>query len=96
MLEDSKDPVVAAACRNHGLVLVTHNYKDFRRIVREFEATNKHIDTLCRIELGCGQVHAAARVKDAIGLIEYEWERLGLEKAHMCIWIGSTIIRTHR
>ena len=34
MLTDSADPVVAAACREHGQVLVTHNWKDFRKILK--------------------------------------------------------------
>ena len=39
LLNDSPDPVVATACRESGLVLVTHNYRDFRKISADFQMT---------------------------------------------------------
>ena len=96
MLADSKDPVVAAACRESGLVLVTHNIKDFKRIVREFEVTNAQADSLCRIELGCQQYAARARIEAALTLIEAEWRRLGRNKIGLRAYVGDSIIRLHR
>lgn len=50
MLVDSRDQVVAVACREHGLVLVTHNVKDFRSIAQRYEHKHKKPDPLCRID----------------------------------------------
>lgn len=96
MLDDSPDPVVAAACREHGMVLITHNIKHFKAIVRDYEVTNAQADRLCRIELACKQIDALARMKSSIGVIESEWIRLGDTKAALRIYIGDGIIRLHR
>ena len=96
MLRDSPDPVVAAACRNQGLVLVTHNVKHFRSISQRYESKRNEPDRLCRILLECKQIDAVARMRDAIGLIEAEWERLGEQKHGLHISIGDRWIRTHR
>lgn len=96
MLDDSPDPVVAANCREHGLVLVTHNVKHFRAIVRKHQVTHGEVDRLCRIELECRQIHAAPRVAEALAIIEAEWGRLGVEKRGMRISIGDSVIRVHR
>jgi hypothetical protein len=97
MLRGSADPVVAAACREGGLVLVTHNYRHFRRHSRELEATQKRLDRLSRVELECSQVIAAHRFTEEIALIELEWERQGgPDQPGMRIAIGDKIIRLAR
>lgn len=96
MLDDSPDPIVAAACREHGMVLITHNIKHFKAIVKEYEITKAHADNLCRIELACRQIDALARVEAALGVIESEWIRLGDSKSALRIFIGDGIIRIHR
>lgn len=96
MLDNSPDPVVAAACRAAGMVLVTHNIKHFRKIVKDHEVTRSETDRLCRVELACQQYDAVNRIKDALGVIEFEWARLGEEKHALRIYIGDNIIRLHR
>lgn len=67
MLTGSPDKVVAAAARENDHVLITHNYRDFRREVRErLASTNAKVDRLCRVELECGQPLAAQRVMEEI------------------------------
>ncbi|WP_369405440.1 DUF5615 family PIN-like protein [Novosphingobium lentum] len=95
MLDNSPDPVVAAACREHGLVLVTHNIKHFRAIVKDYEVTRAETDRLCRIELGCEQFRAVDRVRAALEIIEYEWSRRD-SSVPIRIHIGDGIIRIHR
>lgn len=95
MLHNSADPIVAAACREAGLVLVTHNIKHFKKIVKDHEVTNAEADRLCRIELGCRQFDAVERIKGALDVIELEWQRLE-KKAGMRIYVGDGVIRIHR
>ena len=75
MIRGSADPVVATAAREGGLVLVTHNYKDFRRISRDLTLSKGRFDSLHRIELRCSQVIAAQRFREELPLIESEWAR---------------------
>ena len=96
MLVTSADPVVAAACREHGRVLITHNIRHFRAIVRQYEVTKAEVDRLCRIEMGCHQAAALDRMRVALPLIEFEWSRLGPDKTGLRFYIGDTVLRTHR
>lgn len=96
MLDSSADPVVAAACRQQGLVLITHNVKHFRAIVRDHEVTRGEVDTLNRIEMGCKQIRSKARMESALSLIEAEWARAETQKTGMRISIGDEVIRIHR
>lgn len=82
MLMGSPDKIVAAAAREAGHVLVTHNYRDFRKEVREhLKSTNAQVDRLCVVELECGQVGAAERVKEEIDLIEREFSHSRKDQA---------------
>jgi predicted nuclease of predicted toxin-antitoxin system len=96
MLTDSADPVVAATCREFGLVLITHNIKHFAAIVKQHQVSRGEMDRLCRIELGCVQPIAVERVAAALSVIEAEWDRLGPAKAGLRIFIGDSVIRLHR
>jgi predicted nuclease of predicted toxin-antitoxin system len=96
MLDNSPDPVVAAACREQGMVLVTHNVKHFKKIVKDYEVTAAQADRLCRIELECEQLESVDRIRDALSTIETEWNRLGKNKCGLRISVGRTVIRIHR
>lgn len=98
MVTGSADAVVAAAARESGFVLVTHNYKDFRKLARDhLHSTNAKVDSLCRVELECGQPQAAARVRDEIDLIEREFARRDPQaKAGVRISITRTGFRVVR
>lgn len=78
------------------MVLLTHNVKHFRAIVKHYEVTRAEADHLCRIELGCAQHIAAERVANALSVIEAEWLRLGKAKQGLRIFLGDAIIRIHR
>ena len=97
MIRGSADPVVATACREGGLVLVTHNYRDFRRISRDLEVTRGRFDRLHRIELICSQTIAAERFKKELPLIELEWNERGADAEYgIRIVIGDQIVRVDR
>jgi hypothetical protein len=95
MLANSPDPIVAAACREQGLVLITHNIKHFRAIVKDYEMSRAETDRLCRLELGCEQIRAVDRVRAALDVIEAEWKRR-IESEPLRIYLGDSIIRIHR
>ncbi len=73
ILADSPDPIVAATCRQSGMVLITHNIKHFKTIVKAHEINRREADSLCRIELGCKQIESVNRLRAAISIIEHEW-----------------------
>ncbi|MDO9474674.1 MAG: DUF5615 family PIN-like protein [Caulobacter sp.] len=98
MLDDSPDEIVASACRDRRLVLVTHNVKDFRRIVRDqLNASKAVVGALHRIELKCDQAAAQRRIAEEIGHIELDWARY--ENAPECelrVTIENSAVRLAR
>ncbi len=95
ILANSPDPVVAATCREAGLVLITHNVKDFQKIAKNHKITKKETNRLCRIDLGCEQFRAVDRLSTALNVIEFEWTNR-TENSPMVINVGDTVIRIHR
>ena len=81
MLTNSPDPVVDANCREHGLVLVTHNWKHFKQIARKLElgsaSNGTQIKALSRIDMEIHQSEGVKRMTEALPLIEAEWQRCG-------------------
>jgi len=75
MLRNSPDPVVDANCREHGLVLVTHNYKHFKRIAHDLRLSGVPIKPVSRIDMECHQSEAVGRLTDLLPIIEAEWKR---------------------
>ena len=98
MLDDSPDEIVASACRDRRLVLVTHNVKDFRRIVREQLRTSKaNVGALHRIELRCDQATAHKRLAEEMPHIEQDWQRFeGDPDCELRITIENTFVRLNR
>ena len=96
MLTDSPDPIVAAACRENGLVLVTHNVRHFRSLSQKYESRHGEPDRQTRVLLECSQVSSPRRIKEAMDLIEAEWQRLGPEKRGLQVCVHDRWIRTHR
>jgi hypothetical protein len=75
MLDDSPDPVVDANCRENGLVLITHNYKHFKRIAHDLRRAGVPLKPLSRIDMECHQTEAVERLKALLPIIEAEWNR---------------------
>ena len=100
MANNSADQIVASACRAGGLVLVTHNAKDFKRIAREeagLNLTRKQVTQLCRVDLTCEQANSARRVREEMDFIALAWERF-LADPHqaMVVTIGDSFIKFAR
>lgn len=93
MLRTSPDPVIDANCREHGLVLITHNHKHFKRIAHDLRQTGVPIKPLSRIDMECHQSEAVARLKDLMPIIEAEWKRKA--GVGVRISISKATIRIH-
>jgi hypothetical protein len=98
MLNNTADEVVATACREGGLVLVTHNWKDFRKILKaDAVLSERYANSLCRIEMRCQQHRGAARFKTELPIIQQEYERhLASPGQPMWIEIGDEHVRVSR
>jgi hypothetical protein len=94
MLKDSPDPVVDANCRQYGLVLVTHNWKHFRRIARELDLGSGKVKHLSRIDMELHQSDGPRRMEEALPLIEAEWCRRG--GVGLQISICKQVVRIHQ
>jgi hypothetical protein len=98
MLDDSPDEIVASACRDRRLVLVTHNVKDFRRIVRvRLDQSRAAVGALHRVELECDQARAHVRIQEELPHIIADWERFEIDpRCEMRITIGNSFVRLNR
>ena len=94
----SPDEIVATACREGGLVLVTHNVRDFQRILRDrMQMTKKQALQFSRLELACSQVEAARRVQEEMEVIELAWARHRAEqKVGMSVTIARDFVRIEK
>ena len=95
MAPDTKDPIVAIACVESARVLVTHD-KDFKEIAKRLNISQKSYGKLHRISLRCPEPEAASRMKEAMSLIEWEWDHCGCGKNQMVIEITNVAIRLLR
>lgn len=93
MLTDSPDPIVAAACRENGWVLITHNVRHFKSISQKEANKTGQPDTLCRIEMECHQVRSLDRMKVALPTIQFEWGLLGVKKHGLRIAVAERLVR---
>jgi predicted nuclease of predicted toxin-antitoxin system len=89
------DPVIAAACAQNGHVLISHD-GDFKQIAKRLLITQRDYRTLLhRIQMRCPEPDSAARIIDALPLIEFEWARLVVGKP-LVIDIAAACIRVWR
>lgn len=89
------DPLVGVACSRAGHVLVSHD-KDFRAISKRLNITQRHYQTsLHRVLMRCPEPRSAERMREALSLIEYEWD--SARQGHpMVIEIHDLSIRIYR
>ena len=96
MPTDSADTVVAAACNQAGLVLITHD-NDFKDMAKRMRVSGRRFRNLSMIRLGCREPKAAARIESALSLIEFEWALAQASADRRLIMhVGEDVIRTHR
>jgi predicted nuclease of predicted toxin-antitoxin system len=95
MPTDSADAVVAAACEQAGLVLLTHD-NDFKNMAARMRISNRRFRKLSFIRLGCRESRSATRIQAALSLIEHEWEIAQATNGRLQIHLGDEVIRTSR
>ena len=93
---DSPDQLVATVSELLNAVLVSYD-KDFRALAPRIGIGQRRFRSLSRIGFKCSEPLAAARMRAALSLIEYEWQfARGANDKRMIIEIGPTYIRTVR
>ena len=98
MADTSPDEIVASACRDRRLVLVTHNVRDFRRIVRQQTGETKAaVGALHRIEMECDHVLSNRRFTEEMPHILTDWVRFESDPGcELRVTIGNQFIRLNR
>ena len=96
LLPDSPDPLVAAVAEQGGRILVSMD-ADFRQIAKRAGVGKGRFRSLSLIALRCRESHAAARIRQAISLVEHEWQHFEVHGGQrMFLEIGEGYIRTNR
>ena len=95
MATTTEDQIIAVACSASGNVLISHD-TDFKGVAKRLMISQRQYrKSLHRIHLGCPEPMAAARMKDALSLIEAEW-LLVQEDRPLVIEIRDRSIKTFR
>lgn len=89
------DPVVCLISMLDEAILVAMD-KDMKRIAKENGVSNSQFARLSFVHLDCLEIDAAVRVEQAMGLLEYEWERSEGAIRRLHLVIGAGVIRTNR
>jgi predicted nuclease of predicted toxin-antitoxin system len=93
---DSPDPLVAAVAEANGAILVSLD-TDFKTLAPRAHAGKARFRTLSRIGVRCSEPQAAARISEALSLIEHEWSVAQAKPdKRMIVEIMTTAIRTIR
>lgn len=95
MPPDTKDPVVAIACADSAQVLVTCD-KDFKSVAKNLNLTQNAYWKLHRVMFRCPDPRCSARIKQALALIEWEWDRGRRGKEQLIVEITDAAIRVVR
>ncbi len=95
--QDAPDQVVARVSEINGCILVTQDH-DFKTIApRVPNGARGQVRRLSRISFSCPTPNCIARARDAISLIEFEWDiAQKLDDNQMIIVIRSESMRTAR
>lgn len=92
----SADALVCKAAEANNAVLVAFD-RDMKGLAKRQRIGNERFRTLSLIRFDCRESRAAARTSEAMSLIEHEWLfREDVKDRRIFIFIGDTVIRTHR
>lgn len=92
---DAADRVIAVASCQSARVLVSTD-RDFKALARELRVTRKNSHKLHRVAFSCPDVRIKTRLKEALALIEWEWEQGGRGKRRMEVQVSDVSIRVIR
>ena len=96
LVPGAPDQLVCAVSEANDAILVALD-ADMRQLAQRRGIGNRRFRRLSLIKLSCRESRAAERVKNAMSLIEHEWN-IGLQgrDRRIFIEIGSDVIRTMR
>lgn len=89
------DPVVCLISLKENAILVAMD-KDMKRIAKKNGVSSRKFSRLSFVHLECLEIHAANRVKEAMSLLEHEWNRSENAVRRLHLIIGMGMIRTVR
>lgn len=92
----SKDPLVCVAAEANDAILVAHD-ADMKGLAKRYGVSNGRFKRLSLIKLSVPEPRAVDRLREAISLIEHEWEISETKAARrLFIDIMKDVIRTMR
>jgi predicted nuclease of predicted toxin-antitoxin system len=92
----SPDPLVCAAAEANDAILIAFD-RDMAALARRQGIGQTRFRKLSLIRFDCRESRAAARCAEAMSLIEQAWMvRAGAKDRRIFIFIGESVIRTHR
>lgn len=96
MARGSPDALVAEIAERNDAILVAVD-KDMRQIAKKHGVGRIRFRKLNLLQFRCSEPQAVHRIKDAVDLIEMEWD-IASSKVARRFWveIGEAYIRTHR
>lgn len=92
----SKDPLVCVAAEANDAILVAHD-ADMRGLAKRYGVTNGRFKRLSLIKLSCTEPRAVDRLREALSLIEHEWEvSRTMAARRLFVEVSKDVIRTMR
>lgn len=92
----SKDPLVCVAAEANDAILVAHD-ADMRGLAKRYGVTNGRFKRLSLIKLSCPEPRAVDRLREALSLIEHEWEvSKTMAARRLFVEVSKDVIRTMR
>lgn len=92
----SADPLVCIAAEANDAILVAHD-ADMKGLVKKHGVSNGRFKRLSLVKLSCPEPRAASRMRDAMSLVEHEWNVSATKTARrIFIEIGNNVMRTVR
>jgi predicted nuclease of predicted toxin-antitoxin system len=93
---DSPDSLVAAVAVSHSAILLSMD-ADFRKIAGRHGVSSASLRSLSIIKLSCRESRAGDRIRDCLGLIEYEWTAgQSRRDRRLFMEIGDSFVRSNR
>ena len=95
LAQSSADHIVCIAAVASEAILVAHD-NDMKTLARGHGITPARFKTLSLLQLHCREANSAARIAEAMSLIEHEWAKGEGRERRLHVVIGDAFIRTHR
>jgi predicted nuclease of predicted toxin-antitoxin system len=95
IVNGSADPTVCATALLNGAILVAQD-GDMKTLARGHGITPAQFNTLSLLRLRCRESDAPRRIKEALTLIQHEWDVAVAGGGRLLITIGDRVVTTHR